>query len=92
MEQDDVGLGDLSSDGKVLIITDDSLCRHSHKVTYISNSVSVISEMSVDSDRDSVIESEDDKEEVISFSHFFTYIYFFFLFFLSLHLFVFLIL
>lgn len=79
MEQDDVGLGDLSSDGKVLIITDDSLCRHSHKVTYISNSVSVISEMSVD--RDSVIESEDDKEEVISFSHFFTYIYFFFFFF-----------
>lgn len=82
MEQDDVGLGDLSSDGKVLIITDDSLCRHSHKVTYISNSVSVISEMSVDSDRDSVIESEDDKE-VISFSHFFTYIYFFFFFFLN---------
>ncbi|XP_063347431.1 WASH complex subunit 2 isoform X4 [Pelmatolapia mariae] len=37
MEQDDVGLGDLSSD-----------------------------EMSVDSDRDSVIESEDDKEEVHS--------------------------
>uniref|UniRef100_A0A3Q1GR67 WASH complex subunit 2C n=1 Tax=Acanthochromis polyacanthus TaxID=80966 RepID=A0A3Q1GR67_9TELE len=37
MEQDDVGLGDLSSD-----------------------------EMSVDSDRDSVIESEDDKEEVKS--------------------------
>lgn len=28
--------------------------------------------MSVDSDRDSVIESEDDKEEVISFSHCFT--------------------
>lgn len=39
MEQDDVGLGDLSSDGKVLINTDDSLCRYSHKAAYISNSV-----------------------------------------------------
>lgn len=39
MEQDDVGLGDLSSDGKVLINTDDSLCRHSHNVVYISNNV-----------------------------------------------------
>lgn len=62
MEQDDVGLGDLSSDG------------NSFFFFFFNTIISVIcviltgclsSEMSVDSDRDSVIESEDGKEAIV---------------------------
>lgn len=71
MEQDDVGLGDLSSDGikhmeaswgtlHLLL----SLVHHSVNFFHCMCMI-FFPEMSVDSDRDSVIESEDGKEEVV---------------------------
>lgn len=68
MEQEDVGLGDLSSDGNKLIVaslgTRTLWCLFSSRMC-----MTVFPEMSVDSDRDSVIESEDGKEAVVR--HFF---------------------
>lgn len=63
MEQDDVGLGDLSSDGKILIF---GFFRC--PTILVSSSCSrliVCPEVSVDSDRESVLESEDGKEVVV---------------------------
>lgn len=57
MEQDDVGLGDLSSDGETVVLSTSPFTswesvHHSHVI--------VCAEMSVDSDRE--LESGDDKE------------------------------
>lgn len=74
MEQDDVGLGDLSSDGKVH--ASPGACTLSVVFPFFSRvcvCVIVYSEMSVDSDRDSVIESEDGKESVVRQSFLFFY-------------------
>lgn len=59
MEQDDVGLGDLSSDGKEVIW----FCPAPLSVSVRHSQVIVCAEMSVDSDRE--LESGDEKESVV---------------------------
>lgn len=87
MEQDDVGLGDLSSDGMILFTASLSACALYLMLNISHMYMIVCPEMSVDSDRDSVIESEDGKEAVVrqfffSFTAFFKVFSFFFF---SLH-------
>lgn len=66
MEQDDVGLGDLSSDGNILIAASSGTQALVHYSVYFPHVCLILfPEMSVDSDRDSVIESEDGKEAVV---------------------------
>ncbi len=68
MEQDDVGLGDLSSDGNMLIGASSgtqALVHYSVYFPHVCMCMILFPEMSVDSDRDSVIESEDGKEAVV---------------------------
>lgn len=73
MEQDDVGLGDLSSDGTKRMAASWGtlhllLCLVHHSVHFFHCMFTILfPEMSVDSDRDSVIESEDGKEVVRPF-------------------------
>lgn len=64
MEQEDVGLGDLSSDGKI-VMADFSGSLMLYCLCPLMYCMVLFAEMSVDSDRDSVIESEDGKDAVV---------------------------
>lgn len=100
MEQDDVGLGDLSSDGMILFTASLSAGALYSMLNISHMYMIVCPEMSVDSDRDSVLESEDGKEAVVrqfffSFTAFFKVFSFFsvctgkkntYLFYLIIHL------
>lgn len=71
MEQDDVGLGDLSSDGNKCLAASSGTLHLLAALVYYTRiffhcmCMIIFLEMSVDSDRDSVIDSEDDKAAVV---------------------------